>query len=162
MKFVLDASAILSGKEFSAEHELYSSPKILVEVRPGSMRRHLDYLVESGLKVISPSEETVEDVRKCASDTGDIGRVSEADIEILSLAKELEAILLTDDYSIQNIATVLGIEYLGVAQEGITEMIEWRYRCKGCGRYWEEMSDGCPVCGSELKTTRRTKENKKI
>ncbi len=156
MKFVLDASAILSGKEFSAEHELHSSPKILDEVRPGRMRRHLDYLIESGLKVMSPSHETIADVRKCASDTGDIGRVSEADIEILSLAKELEAVLLTDDYSIQNIATVLEIKYQGVAQEGITETIEWRYRCKGCGRYWQEKHDSCPVCGSELKTTRRT------
>ncbi|UCG69249.1 MAG: hypothetical protein JSV09_15965, partial [Thermoplasmata archaeon] len=86
MKFVLDTSAILSGKDFSAENELYSSPKILEELKHGKMRRRLDYLIESGLRVVTPSHETVERVKKCAFDTGDMARVSEADIEVLSLA----------------------------------------------------------------------------
>lgn len=155
MKFVLDASAILSGKDFSAENELYSSPKILDELKHGKMKRRLDYLIESGLRVMSPTKAILEDVRKCASETGDIARVTEADIEILSLAKELDAVLLTDDYSIQNLASELNVKYQGVAQEGITKTLKWQYRCKGCGRYWEEMHDSCPVCGSELKTMRK-------
>jgi UPF0271 protein len=93
-------------------------------------------------------------VESQAKITGDIERVSEADLEILSLALELRAILLTDDYSIQNIATKLGVEYKGISQEGIEKTIRWRNRCKGCGRYWEKMHESCPVCGSELKTTR--------
>lgn len=155
MKFVLDTSAILSGKDLSATHELYSSPKILDELKHGRMRRRLNYLIESGLRIMSPSKEIIEMVKKIASETGDIARVTEADIEILSLAKELDAILLTDDYSIQNLATELNIKYQGVAQEGITETIKWSYRCKGCGRYWKELHDSCPVCGSELRTTRK-------
>jgi UPF0271 protein len=155
MKFVLDTSAILSGKDFSADQELYSSPKILDELKHGRMKRRLDYLIESGLKVMIPSNEIIGEVKKCASETGDIARVTEADIEILSLAKELDAVLLTDDYSIQNLASELNVKYQGVAQEGITKTLKWRYRCKGCGRYWQEMQDSCPVCGSELKTTRK-------
>ncbi|UCE37016.1 MAG: hypothetical protein JSW00_16215 [Thermoplasmata archaeon] len=155
MKFVLDTSAILSGKDFSSEYELYSSPGILKEIEHGRMRRRLDYLLESGLKVMSPSKETLKTVRECAQDTGDIARISEADIEILSLAKELDAVLVTDDYSIQNLASKLHVKYQGAAQEGITRIIEWSYRCRGCGRYWEDFHDSCPVCGSELKTTRK-------
>ena len=155
MKFVLDTSAILSGKDLSSDNELYSSPKILDELKHGRMRRRLDYLIESGLKVMSPTKEILDEVRNCASETGDIARVTEADIEILSLAKELDAVLLTDDYSIQNLATELEVKYQGIAQKGITETIKWRYRCKGCGRYWEKMQDSCPACGSELKTTRK-------
>ncbi len=156
MKFVLDASAFLSGKDFPAHYELYSSPRILEEVRHGRMKRRLDYLIESGLRVMLPSSETIEDVKQCALDTGDIARVSEADIEILSLAKELDAVLLTDDYSIQNLASVLDVEYKGVALKEITQTIKWRFRCKGCGRYWDKMHDPCPVCGSDLKTVRTT------
>ena len=155
MKFVLDTSAILSGKDFSVENELYSSPKILEELKHGKMKRRLDYLIKAGLKVITPSHETVEKVKKCASDTGDEARVSEADIEVLSLALELDCVLLTDDYSIQNIATKLNVKYRGIAQEGIKETIKWRMRCRGCGRYWDKMHDSCPVCGSDLKTTRK-------
>jgi UPF0271 protein len=155
MKFVLDTSAILSGKDFSSEYELYSSPKIIEEIKHGRMRRRLDFLLESGLRVMSPSEDTIKEVRKCAEETGDIARISEADLEILSLAKELDAILLSDDYSIQNIASKLKVDFKGVAQDGITEIFKWEYRCKGCGRYWEKMHDACPVCGSELKTAQK-------
>lgn len=155
MKFVLDTSAILSGKDFPADHELYCSPKVLGELKHGRMKRRLDYLIESGLRIMSPSKETIENVRKHALDTGDIARISDADIEILSLAKELGAVLFTDDYSIQNLARELEVKYQGIAQEGITKKIKWRYRCRGCGRYWDEMHDSCPVCGSELKTTRK-------
>ncbi|UCG68096.1 MAG: DNA-binding protein, partial [Thermoplasmata archaeon] len=73
----------------------------------------------------------------------------------LSLALELDCVLLTDDYSIQNIAAKLNVKSRGIAQEGIKETIKWRLRCKGCGRYWEKIHDSCPVCGSDLKTTRR-------
>jgi UPF0271 protein len=155
MKFVLDTSAILSGKDFSSEYELYSSPKVVDELQRGRMKRRLNFLIESGLRVISPSEHTIREVRRCAEDTGDIARVSEADLEILSLAKELDAVLLSDDYSIQNIASKLKVDFKGVAQDGITEVFKWEYRCKGCGRYWEKMHDACPVCGSELRTARK-------
>jgi UPF0271 protein len=155
MKYVLDASSILSGKDLPADFELFSSPKIVEELKHGRMKRQLDFLIESGLKVLSPSERSMEEVVKVAEDTGDIARVSEADLEILSLAKELNAILLSDDYSIQNIASKMGVEFQGISQEGITKTIKWRFRCKGCGRYWEEMHKECPVCGSELKTTRK-------
>jgi UPF0271 protein len=154
MRYVVDTSAILSGKDLPTDCELFSSPKILDELKHGKMKMRLDFLIESGLKVISPSEKAKEEVKQAAEKTGDVARVSEADIEILSLAKELEAVLLSDDYSIQNLASKLGVEYRGIAQDGITEIYKWRFRCKGCGRYWKDMHKECPVCGSELKTKR--------
>jgi UPF0271 protein len=155
MKLVLDTSAILSGKDFSHELELYSSPLVISEIKHGKMRRRLDYLMESGLKILTPDIETVGKVLDRAEKTGDISKVSETDIEVLSLAIELDAVLITDDYSMQNLATDLGIRYHGISQKGISELVIWKFRCKGCGRYWEEMKDACPICGSELKTTRK-------
>ncbi|UCF07760.1 MAG: hypothetical protein JSW28_08990 [Thermoplasmata archaeon] len=155
MKYVLDTSAILSGKDFSADFQLYSTPKIVDEIAHGRMRRHLDYLLEAGLRIMVPSEKVLQEVIECAKDSGDIGRVSEADMEVLGLAKELEAVLLTDDYSIQNLASILEVRYQGIAQEGIKETFEWRFRCRGCGRYFEKMYEACPVCGSAIKTARK-------
>lgn len=155
MKYVLDTSAILSGKDLPADCELFSSPKILEEIKHGRMKRQLDFLLESGLKVFSPSEKTLAEVALAAERTGDAARVSDADLEILALAMELGAVLLTDDYSIQNLASELDVKYKGIAQKGITKTLKWRIRCTGCGRYWEKMHESCPVCGSQLKTTRK-------
>ena len=155
MKYVLDTSAILSGKDLPTDWELFSSPKVVLEIQHGKMRRRLDFLLESGLKILSPSDEYISEITQAAKKTGDIDRVSATDIEILSLAKELDAVLLSDDYSIQNLASVLNVDFLGVAQNGITETIKWRIRCKGCGRYWEKMHPECPVCGSDLKTSKK-------
>jgi UPF0271 protein len=155
MKYVLDTSAILSGKDLPLDCELFSSPMILEEIKHGRMKRQLDFLLESGLKVLSPSKKTLAEVGSAAKRTGDAARISDADMEILGLAMEMDAVLLTDDYSIQNLASELDVKYMGIAQKGITKTLKWRIRCIGCGRYWEKMHDCCPVCGSQLKTTRK-------
>ncbi len=155
VKYVLDASAILSGKDFSAEYDLYSSPLVTDEIRHGRMRRRLEYLIEAGLRIVAPSKQNIDSIKRVAELTGDIGRVSEADIEVLALTTELDAFILTNDYSIQNLAKEMGINYRSISEEGITEVYKWTYRCKGCGRYWEVMQESCPVCGSELKSVRR-------
>jgi len=59
-----------------------------------------------------------------------------------------------DDYSIQNVATRLGVPYERVLERGIVEVVRWRYRCTGCGRFFDEPIKECPVCGSRVKTTR--------
>lgn len=155
IKYVLDASAILSGKDFSAENDLYSSPLVIEEIKHGRMRRRLEYLLEAGLRIVTPSKQNLDSIKRVAEVTGDIGRVSEADVEVLALTTELDAVILTNDYSIQNLAKEMGINYRSISEEGITEVYKWTYRCKGCGRYWDEMHESCPVCGSELKSARR-------
>jgi len=165
MKFVLDTSAILSGKEFSGEQELYMPPSAEHEIRHGRMKRKVEYLQILGLKICSPSKSAVEKVEKHAKKTGDIERVSKTDIDVLALALDLDATLLTDDYSIQNLAHGLGVRYQSLCQKGISEELAWYYRCKGCGKFFDKMYKSCPVCGSEMKTTRvppkKTPKNKK-
>jgi UPF0271 protein len=155
MRYILDTSALLSGKDFSLMDDLITSPKVLDELKHGKMRRKLDYLLEGGLQVLSPSDITIKDVRECAKRTGDIDRVSTADIEVLALAKEEKGTILTDDYSIQNLAQELGISFQCVLQKGIREVFNWGVRCTGCGRFFNELHSECPVCGSKLKKTRR-------
>ncbi len=154
MRYVLDTSALLSGRDFLIEHEWYTSPKVVDEIKHGRMHRKLNYLLEVSLKVLMPKNESIQLIKKGAERTGDIGRLSSADIEILALAKEMNATLLTDDYSIQNLAEELNIDYKGIDMEEIKKKIYWRYRCKGCGKYWEELHKTCPICGSRLRTVR--------
>lgn len=154
MRLVLDASAVLSGIPFSGEHEYFISPCIERELSKGKVKRNLELMKWISLHVVSPSDASLSEVRSKAEESGDIKRVSKSDIEILALAKDLKATILTDDYSIQNLASMLGIDYRGILQKGIKEEVRWSYRCRKCGKFWEESFDECPVCGGRIRTVR--------
>jgi UPF0271 protein len=155
MKFVVDSSAIFSGKGISSSNELFTTPGVISEIRPGGkVRRQFEYLLAAGLSVQSPSSKSIELINQTAERTGDIGRLSSADIEVLALAKDLGAVILTDDYSIQNVAAETGVKYRAVAQEGISQKWTWTYRCTGCGIHFRKAEKECPVCGSPIRTVK--------
>jgi UPF0271 protein len=160
---VVDASALIGGMPYSGSIRLHIPPLVEDEVKG---LEGVDLLLAAQLEVSGPSPGNVERVRKAATETGDDARLSEADIEVLALALELELPILTDDYSIQNLAKHMGLRYIPVGERGITRKIEWTYRCKGCGRYFEEKLPVCPICGSDIRSSRppgkRRREKKAI
>jgi UPF0271 protein len=151
MKFVLDSSAILSGKSFSNEHEFYTSPLISQELERSEMNNQFEYMIDAGLRIMAPSMKSMQLVSEGAKRTGDINRLSEPDLELLSLALELDGVIMTDDYSIQNLASEMNIRFISVDQQKITNVITWQYQCKGCAQIFEEKQKDCPVCGSQLR-----------
>ncbi|HEC77312.1 MAG TPA: hypothetical protein ENI33_08685 [Thermoplasmatales archaeon] len=150
MVYVLDTSAILSGKIFGGNTA--TSPKVLNEIKPkGHSWRLLEYMKSIGMKVISPPEESLEIVKETAEKTGDIANLSDTDLEILALAYHLKATLLTDDYSMQNVARELKIDYMPIVEEGIKKKIEWIYVCSSCGKIYEKYVEECIICGGKIK-----------
>ena len=124
--YILDTSAILSGKNPDFADNFITATGVSNELTPGGKDYQLfQFLKEKGLKVFSPSKEKIEKVIEFAKKTGDIGRLSDTDIEILALAleikdkKEKKPVLVTDDYSIQNLANFMNILYLSLSQKGI-------------------------------------------
>ena len=160
MKLILDSSAILSGKLFSGEDELYTSPTISSEMQKSEMSVQFNYLLDAGLRIMAPSESSIRKIREGAHKTGDINRLSEPDIELLGLALELEGIILTNDYSIQNLACELNIRFLSPTEDEIKNVVTWEYQCRGCAKIFDKKSEDCPVCGSQLRF--RPKTIKKI
>mgnify|MGYP003681880484 CR=1 FL=1 len=151
MLLILDASAILSG--IPLQGDMVTSPLIEKEFTPGGASwRTFQYLKKAGLKILLPSDGSLTKIRDISKKTGDLDRLSPADREILALAYDLrnEGMLLSDDYSIQNIAQLLHITYSPLSQKGITEIRHWIYRCMGCNRL-STKGGICPVCGSPLK-----------
>jgi UPF0271 protein len=151
MKFVLDSSAILSGKSFSNEHEFYTSPLISQELERSEMSNQFEYMIDAGLRIMAPSMKSIQQVSEGAKRTGDINRLSEPDLELLSLALELDGVIMTDDYSVQNLASEMNIRFVSVDQQEITNVITWQYQCKGCAKIFEKKEKECPVCGSQLR-----------
>jgi UPF0271 protein len=97
-----------------------------------------------------PDEETVEQVSRAATETGDEAELSDTDRRLVASAFELDATLVTDDYAMQNVAEHLGVDVTVIAQDGIEEQRDWTFQCVGCGREFDENRDRCPICGSDL------------
>ena len=155
MRFVLDSTAIRSGVVISGEDDYYTTPSVLDELRRGKVAREIEFLEAASLKVVGPKLGAIDRVKEAAGNTGDALRLSNTDVEVIALALELKATILTDDYSIQNLAQVLKIKYQTGVEKGIREVFEWRVKCTGCARTYPDKVASCPVCGSELKLVRK-------
>ena len=155
---VIDTAIFIQGIDI----EGFTTPKVVEEVKDPESRLFMESLISAGkVKVLVPSKESVEVVMEAARKTGELNELSEADIEVLALAYELKATLLTDDYNLQNIAKTLGIAFKTL-KRGIKRVIRWNYVCIGCGKRFSEMPpEGvCPDCGSPVKLIPRKKRRR--
>jgi UPF0271 protein len=156
-KLIVDTSSILAGFQFDSTLTYYISPLAADEIRRGKKKEDLDSLVEREVLIIqAPSLQTMDRVTVGAQESGDINRLSRADIEILALALEIAGEVITDDYSIQNLAKKLDIPFRAFGKPPIREEFKWTYRCKGCGKFNKEPQEpDCPICGSEVVMKRK-------
>jgi endoribonuclease Nob1 len=156
--FIIDTSAILSGRLPNLKEAMVATtPEVADELKPGGQDyRNFQYLKEKGLKIIKPEKKYVKEIKTNSEKLGEKNRVSEPDIELLALGLQLKndkynVIILTDDFSIQNIAEHLKIKYQNINQRRIKEKFKWETRCQGCGKKFKKDVDICPVCGTETK-----------
>jgi UPF0271 protein len=166
---VLDTSALVAGFDpFSISEEQYTVPSVIDEVSRNSVSvLRFETAIESGkVTVRTPKMDFLEKVKASASAVGDAFFLSETDIHVLALALELKAngyrpLVATDDYSIQNVANQMRIEFASLATFGIRRRFHWVRYCPACHRkYTEEYRDTrCKVCGTELKR-KPVKENR--
>jgi UPF0271 protein len=157
---VLDTSLLLGGKDPPRGPRWATTPEAAAEVSPGGRdaRRFEDWL-SIGLELRDPGAAARSRVEAAATAAGSLARLSPADRSLLALALELAAApdggatLLTDDYTMLDVASRLGLKTQTVNQEGIRASLDFRPRCSGCGRWFEapQKGDVCPVCGSPVK-----------
>ncbi|NWF87658.1 ribonuclease VapC [Candidatus Bathyarchaeota archaeon] len=158
---VLDTSAFLAGFDpFSISEVQYTVPMVKEEIIGDSMPRvRFKTAVESGkLKVKSPNKAFLEQIKESANVVGDVFFLSETDLQVLALALELKAqgsspLIVTDDYSIQNVADQLQIKFASLATFGIRFRLQWLRYCSACHRKYsaDYKSSKCQICGTELK-----------
>jgi len=169
---VLDTSAFLAGFDpFSFSEMQVTVPKVEEEIKRNSMILvRFTTAIENGkVKVKAPTEESLNNTKKSANRVGDSFKLSETDIQLLALASELKTEgftpqIVTDDYSIQNVATQLGIEFLALATLGIKRLLEWIRYCPACYRQYPDncSTKECQICGTQLKRKpRKTVKNVK-
>lgn len=157
MRLVLDSSVFFHGSGFEGEFfpvsplvsEYFTTSSVVSELRDLASKARVDLLSEAGLRVMDPDREAVLRVIEAAAVRGEAEGLSRTDIEVLALALQLGAGIMSDDYALQNVARSLGIRVVRLKQAGARN-IRWKFRCSGCGRYYT-MPGECQVCGALIR-----------
>jgi len=157
----LDTSAFIAGFDpFAVNEEEYTTPLVKDELFSNSLAfLRLETAIKNGkVKVKTPREQFVAEVKKHSKALGDIFFLSEADVQVLALALELKnagyaPLIATDDYSVQNVANQMGIEFASLLTFGIKFKFHWIRYCPACRRKYPPNypSNTCQVCGAKLK-----------
>ena len=112
------------------------------------------------LIVRTPRNSFFREVKEASRSVGDVRYLSEADLQVLALALELkkadlDPFIVTDDYSIQNVANQIGVNFASLMTYGIRFRFNWILYCPACHRKYpsDYKFKSCEVCGTELKRT---------
>ncbi|SFM49955.1 NOB1 family endonuclease [Methanolobus profundi] len=155
--YIADSAVFIMGAGLEP-HRMITIPSVVNELKSNEASMRFELARESGARVEMPGEDFREAVLKIAKETRDCEELSATDVDILAKALEYKdnSVLLTDDYAVQNVARVMGIEVKPVAQKKIKDVLVWQKQCAGCRRYFDS-GDVCPVCGSALRKRRKRK-----
>jgi len=158
---VIDTSALIAGFDpFSINEEQYTAPNVRDEITEHTMPwLRFKTAMESGkVRIKKPQKTFLERTKVFASAMGDSFFLSETDLQVLALALELRTdgyspLIATDDYSIQNVASEMNIEFAPLSNFGIRRRLQWIRYCPGCHRRYPAnyKSPRCQVCGTRLK-----------
>lgn len=163
MERVLDTAALLHWPV----HQLAGgicAPSQVHELERLSPARVL--LVESAdVEWRTVSADALDAAKACAKTSGDLPRLSDVDLDVLALALEAEAVLVSDDYRLQNTFKLAGGTVQSVANAPSKQVWIWEQRCTGCGVSSAMSSEAsrskkgsigdCHVCGSPVVVKRR-------
>jgi UPF0271 protein len=157
MIYIADSAVFIMGKDLDPS-TIVTVSSVVKELRSHEASMRFELAHENGARVESVDTVLKQRVIEAAGSTRDSEELSATDIDVLAKALEYgkDAVLLTDDYAVQNTASVLGIRVMPVVQKKIRDVLEWEKECFGCRRRFPN-GDICPVCGSQLNKKRKRK-----
>lgn len=150
MKYVYDTTELTARRLTDLTGDFVVPSKVMAEVRKGFLAKKLDSIAEE-ITVVDPDSESRNRTRNAADETGDLRTLSEADLDVIAVALMIGGTVVSDDYSVQNVCTHLGIPVQGSSLPGIRKEIKWGWRCTGCRKKYRDYVKACSVCGHELR-----------
>ena len=156
---VLDATSFYAGVPFSSQEKSFTTPLVFEEIKH-IKKNHgaVQTLIDLGrLSIIEPEKKFTNIVLEKANQTGDLPSLSKEDVSVLALCIQIDGELITDDYTVSNVAKHLDLRVIPIMTKGISKVLDSEYFCPACNKVQKKMSS-CPICGSKLK--RRSAERK--
>lgn len=119
----------------------------------------LELAIENGkIEVKTPAEKYKMKTKNMANRLGDSYLLSETDLDLLAVALELKTEglnpkIVTDDYSMQNVASQMKIVFIPMATIGINRLLKWIRYCPACYKRYRSnyKLSTCSICGTKLK-----------
>ncbi len=146
---VIDSSGIINARDRELEGSFLAPPSIASELKDIQSRLKFEGAVASGaIKLRQPDKKSLDEVWAAASKSGTLSLLSETDLEVLALASEEKLPLVTDDYDLQNMCTILGLKFERVSMRGIRGALTWKKKCAACGKAYKGDASECEACGS--------------
>jgi UPF0271 protein len=171
---IFDANIFLIVIDFNViPQKIYTIPKILEEIKVEkytsqnrNIMNRVNVAINSGNLILrEPAYKYLMQVKLSSHKTGDIRALSEADQELIALALELkdlfdvDVIVYSNDYSIQNCCKELNVHYESLIKRGIRRKINFEVYCPNCKTLYnaDKLNEICEVCGSKLRRRPITK-----
>lgn len=149
---ILDATSFYAGIPFSSQEQSFTTTLVFEEIKHIKKSHDaVQILIDLGrLKIIEPEQKNIDFILEKARNTGDLLNLSKEDVSVLALCLQLNGELVTDDYTVSNVAKHLNVRVIPIMTKGISKIFDSVYFCPACNKIFEKMSD-CPICGSKLK-----------
>ncbi len=115
-KRILDASALINTDTLT-EKEAHTTPSVIEELKTLDSKSLAEAAKTKGkLKVEKPTEKYLKKVKEKAKEVGSLRKLSQTDLEVLALTLQKKGEVNTDDYTMQNLAAHLELNYRGVSR----------------------------------------------
>lgn len=158
-RVLLDTSAFIQGYNLSPEEDYYTVPEVFDEIREELGKMRYEGAKASGkLRETQPEERWVKEIEAKARTSGEAHKLSITDKQLLALGLQLKTgeeipTIVSDDYSVQNVASRLGLRFVAQVTRGIKKVLDWSIYCPGCRKRFDAPQEDnvCPICGTELK-----------
>ncbi|MCP8323543.1 MAG: hypothetical protein L6N96_05135 [Candidatus Methylarchaceae archaeon HK02M2] len=160
---VLDSTAFYAGIPYTGISIYFTTPQIIREISHNrALKMAISALIESGRLIVTEVvRNLIDEVKQMASRSGDVIKLSDADVSIVTLGVQLkrdgyDVTIVSDDYSIQNLVKFFKLKFSPVMMKGISKTIRWFIYCSGCGKVFNNGEvKVCDVCGTKLKRKMR-------
>jgi UPF0271 protein len=149
---ILDATSFYAGIPFSSQEHSFTTPLVFEEIK--HIKKNHDAvqtLIDLGrLRIVEPEQKNIDSILEKAKNTGDLLNLSKEDVSVLALCIQLGGELVTDDYTVSNVAKHMNLRVIPIMTKGISKIMDSVYFCPACSKTFEKISE-CPICGSKLK-----------
>jgi len=149
---ILDATSFYAGVPFSSQEQSFTTPLVFEEIKHIKKSHDaVQTLVDLGrLQIVEPEEKFLKFILDESKNIGDYSELSKEDMSVLALCAQLKGELVTDDFTVSNVAKHLNLKVIPIMTKGISKVLDSVYLCPACNKSFKKMSD-CPVCGSKLR-----------
>jgi UPF0271 protein len=116
MTLVLDSGAFINDSSLDCgDEECFTVHEVIDELKDFKSKQLAEAALSSGkLKTSFVNPISLILVKNIAQEVGSLEHLSETDLKVIALAVQLNAKVITDDFTVQNLCAHIGLKYEGV------------------------------------------------